>query len=99
MPLAENQMTIEELRREVRLHWDTQWALITTLRELPEIPPYEIMILLSEAAKYPDDHNIGKRIQREKPGSVFPKSEAEGGMGIYYRIRQGLLASRNETGT
>lgn len=93
-------MTIEELRREVREQWDKNWALIKALRGLPEIPPVGVMLMLSQASSsWSRDSAIGKRIQREQRNAVPYKSECEQGMGFYYRLRQGLLASRDEAGS
>lgn len=89
----ENHMSIEELRRGYRKMVDSRWDLIKALRDLPEIPPYDVMLSLSYAAKW-SDIDIGKRIQREKPDTVPYKTEAELGMGFYSRLRQGVLAGQ-----
>lgn len=93
---VENTMSIEELRRELRMAWDDQQALLETLRDLPEFPPVRVMSLLSEASSVrSNDSAGGKRIQRDNPGTVPYKSECERGMGFYFRLRQGLLAFKD----
>lgn len=47
---VEDNMTIEELRREVRRLWDTQHAFDDALRNLPEYPPVGALRVLKEAA-------------------------------------------------
>lgn len=96
----ENRLSIEELRREVRECWDREQMLAEALRDAPEMPHPWLLLFLSRAAKWPEDNNIGKMLQRrDKLGldAIPPKSECEGGAGVWYRIRQGLLMPRPET--
>jgi hypothetical protein len=89
----ENTLTLVELRREVRMCWDREQALIDALRDVPEMPPAWILLFLSRAAKWPEDYNFGKILRREMGFDVIPpKSECECGAGIWHRIRQGLSA-------
>ena len=90
----ENTLSIEQLRREVRHLWDTQNALVKALRNRSDVPPYDVLMLLSRAATWPSDNSIGKRLQRELGSAVVPyKSEAEGGAGLWHRIVDGLKSS------
>lgn len=91
----ENTLSIDELRREVRECWDRERAIANALRDLPEMAPPWILLFLDRAAKWPEDNNLGKLLQR-KLGleAIPPKSECEGGAGIWYRIRQGMLMDR-----
>jgi hypothetical protein len=91
----ENTMSLDELRREVRRLWDREHALTKALRELPEVPPWRVLYVLSSAAKWPDDHEVGKRMQREFGlDAIAPRSEPEGGAGLWHHIRTGVLAAR-----
>lgn len=91
----ENTLSLEELRIEVRRLWDRENALTKALRELPEVPHWRVLYLLSSAAKWPDDNNIGRRMQREFGfDAIAPRSEAEGGAGLWSLIRAGILAGR-----
>jgi hypothetical protein len=93
----ENTLSIEELRREVRECWDRELAIANALRDLPEMPPPWVLLFFDRAAKWPEDSNLGKKIQRELGlDAIPPKSECETGAGVWYRIRQGLLAERPE---
>lgn len=92
----ENKLSIEELRREVRECWDREQALVEALRDAPEMAPPWILLFLDRAAKYPEDNQIGKRLQREMGlATIPPKCECEGGAGVWHRIRQGLIAPRD----
>jgi hypothetical protein len=93
----ENTLTIEQLRREVRECWDLQMDIAHALRDVPEVPPPWVLMFLSRAAKWPEDNSLGKLMQRKhRLEAIPPKSECEGGAGVWYRIRQGLLAERPE---
>lgn len=88
----ENTLSLEALRREVREGWDTEGALVKALRDLPEVPPYDVLLLLSRAAKYPDDWEIGARLQRQERKPIPYKTECELGAGLWWRIRKALTA-------
>ena len=95
----ENTMSIEQLRQEVRRCWNLEGAMIKALRDLPEVPPYDVLIHLSSAARWPEDNNVGKRMQHElrKPNEPSPipyKSECESGVGLWSLIRAGIIAGR-----
>lgn len=94
----ENTLSVEELRREVRRCWDRENALINALRDLPEVPHSKVLLLLSRAAKWSDDNNIGIQLQRKFGSTAIPyKSEYEGGAGVWYRIRRGMKLPRPAT--
>jgi hypothetical protein len=59
------------------------------------MPPPWVLLCLERGSIWPDDNDLGKLLQR-KLGlqAVPPKSECEAGAGVWYRIRQGLLAPR-----
>lgn len=91
----ENTLSIEELRREVRECWDREHAIVKALRDLPEVAPPWILLFFSRAAAWPEDNSLGKLLQRKLGSETIPfKSECEGGAGIWYRIRQGMLLDR-----
>lgn len=74
--------------------WDASNALVKALRELPEVPDWRVLHLLSRAAQFPEDANIGKRMQREHGlDAIAPKVEYEMGAGMWSRLRAGLLAN------
>jgi hypothetical protein len=94
----ENSLSIEQLRCEVRELWDLQQDIVSALRDLPEVPPPWVLMFLSRANKWPEDNNLGKLMQRKYGLDLIPpKSECESGAGVWYRIRQGLLAVRPES--
>ena len=87
----ENSLSLEELRREVRRLWDNEAQLVKALRELPEVPHWRVQRVLGRAAKFPEDGNIGKRLQNEHGlDAIAPKTEYEMGAGLWWRIREGL---------
>jgi hypothetical protein len=91
----ENTLTLEELRREVRECWDREQALAVAIRDAAEMPAPWILLYLSRAAKWPEDNDLGKTLQRKMGLDVIPpKSECEGGAGVWHRLRKGLLAER-----
>lgn len=88
----EHTFTLEELRKEVRREWDAKHSLVKALKELPEVPDWRVLKLLSHAAAFPDDATIGKAMQRVHGlESIAPKVEYEMGAGLWKRIRDGLL--------
>ena len=91
----EDTLALDELRREVRQCWDREHALISALRDMPEMPPPWLLLFLDRAAKWPDDHDLGKTLQRTMGlDAIPPKSECEGGAGVWHRIRLGLKWER-----
>ena len=91
----ENTLSIEELRREVRQCWDREHELAKAIRDAVEMPPPWILLLLNRGAHWPEDNHLGKLLQRKLGlDAIPPKSECESGAGVWYRIRQGLLAPR-----
>lgn len=94
----ENTLSLEELRREVRQRWDTEHDLVRALRDLPEVPSWRVQRLLSRAAKYPEDWERGKKLQRQHgSGAITYKTEYEMGAGLWARIREGLDAALSNT--
>lgn len=88
----ENTFSLEDLRKEVRRQWDARNALVKALKELPEVPDWRVLKMLSHSAKFPEDANIGKAIQREHGlEAIAPRVEYEMGAGLWKRIRDGLL--------
>lgn len=91
----ENTLSIEELRREVRECWDREHEIANALRDLPEMPPPWILLFFDRASKWPEDNQLGKKLQIKLGlDAIPPKSECETGAGVWYRIRQGMLAPR-----
>jgi hypothetical protein len=88
-------LSVEELRRELKHAWEVKYGLLNALRDAPEMPPPFVLLHLDHAAKWPEDNNLGKKLQRELGlDKIPPKSECEGGAGVWHRIRQGLTAPR-----
>ncbi|HMH95649.1 MAG TPA: hypothetical protein VK577_03600 [Bradyrhizobium sp.] len=97
LPSYEDILTIEELRREVRMCWDRELALAHAIHDVPEMPSPFVLLFLSRGSHWPEDSNLGKLLQRKMTlAAIPPKSECETGAGVWYRIRQGLLAPRPE---
>ena len=93
----ENKMSIDELRREVRECWNRETMLAKALRDPPEMVDPWLLPFLSRGSKWPNDNRLGKLLQREMGlDAIPPKSECECGAGVWYRIRQGLLAPHPE---
>ncbi len=90
----ENTLSVDELRREVRRGWDEQAELVKALRDLPEVPSYRVLLMLSRAAKWPEDGNRGKRMQGSGVKGIPYKTEAEMGAGLWSLIRAGIQAGR-----
>ena len=79
----ENTFSLDDLRKEVRRQWDTRNALVKALRELPEVPDWRVLKLLSHAAKFPEDGEIGKSMQRTHGfDAIAPRVEYEMGAGL-----------------
>lgn len=94
---VEYRMGVDELRRELRQAWDDHYALLDALRDLPEIPSSRVLHILSHAAKWPEDHNAGKIIQREVGlNAIPPVSECEGGAGVWQRLRAAAIRAQGE---
>lgn len=87
----ENTFTLEDLRKEVRRQWDTRNAFVKALKELPEVPDWRVLKLLSRAAKFPEDWESGKRMQRKHGlDAIAPRTEYEMGAGLWFRIYTAL---------
>jgi hypothetical protein len=90
----ENTFSVDDLRKEVRRQWDARNALVKALKELPEVPDWRVLKLLSHAATFPEDAMMGKSMQRQFGfDAVAPKTEYEMGAGLWKRIRDGLQKS------
>lgn len=93
----EDTFSLEELRKEVRREWDAKAALVRALRDLPSVPDWRVLRLLSRAAVFPDDGNTGKAMQKEHGlEAIAPKVEYEMGAGLWKRIRDGLTEAGRE---
>lgn len=90
----ENTLSIDELRREVRRGWDEIRLLTDAIRDSSDMPEPIILLLLSRAGKWPEDVEKGKEMQRQLGSEKIPfKTECEIGAGVWFRIRQGLVAA------
>lgn len=93
----ENTLSIEELRREVRLLWDREIALNRDLIDLPEVASLEAMRALFHAAMCthePDVGSIGKKMQRDHRSAIPLKTEYECAAGLWSLMRAGILAAK-----
>jgi len=101
----ENTLSIETLRREIRREWDDRHDLTRALRDLPEVPPSNVLIHLGEggASNNLSDEIKGevRRMQMspEHRGKIPFKAECEWGMAVWIAMRRGLLAGRTASGT
>lgn len=87
----ENTLSVDELRRELRYYLDLHYGIMHAIRDVPQFPSPFVLMHLGTIAKYPDDWERGKELQREHGLSVIPpKHECEGGAGLWERIRRGL---------
>jgi len=90
-------MSVDELRREVRRLWDLQRDVINALSEAPEVPPPHVLRFLSKAAKFPEDAGRGRQMQYEHGFDAIPlRVEYELGAGLWSRILAGLKVSDTE---
>lgn len=90
-----NSLSLDELRRELEHSLEVQYGVLYALRDAPELPNGFVLKHLGTVAKYPDDFDRGKMMQREHGlDAVPPKHECEGGAGMWERIRRGLTAAR-----
>ena len=61
------------------------------LRNLPEVPPVEVLRLLSGLGNFPEDCNEGKRLQEKHGSDAIPyKTEIELAAGFWVRLTRGL---------
>lgn len=87
----ENTLSVEELRRELRYYLDLHYGILHALRDVPEMPSPFVLLHLGTVAKWPEDSNRGKELQRKLGLDVIPpKSECECGAGLWDRILRGL---------
>lgn len=99
---AEDYMSIEELRKELRREWDDRRALTVALQSLPEVPEYRVLKVLADAAFYgkparDDFKDIGWEVQRRLGSSAVPfKAEIEAAAGLWTLIRRSLSAQHGE---
>lgn len=88
----ENTLSVDELRRELRYFIDAHYGVLDALRDAPEMPPPRVLLHLGRSAKYPEDSDRGKELQRAFGLDVIPsKHECECGAGLWERIRRGLI--------
>lgn len=95
----EDAMSVEELRTELRRAWDTQYAFLDALRDLPTMPPPLVLSFLSEGSG--SEGGFGKVLQRSLGlDCIPPVSECERGAGLWNVLRRALRVARGErTGT
>lgn len=87
-----NSLSVEELRSALAREIDLRHALRKTFRDLPENPEPLALRALCELASWDRDHELGKKIQRERgTAAVPPKSEYEDAAGLWARIRPVLV--------
>jgi len=90
-------LSVDELRRALEQALEVKYGILHALRDVPEMPSPFILKHLGTAAKWPDDNNRGKALQRSLGLDVIPpKSECEGGAGLWERIRRGLTSEKGE---
>jgi hypothetical protein len=90
-----NNLTIEQLRAEVHDFAGRWIALSDAMRELPDLPRPELLHVLGDFAKWPEDHERGKLMQRTHTlAEIPPVSECEGGAGVWSVIRAALIEAR-----
>lgn len=90
----ENTLSLDELRRELRHALDVKYGILHALRDAPEMPPPFVLLHLGTMAKWPEDSDRGKELQRKYGSDVIPfKSECECGAGLWDRIRSGLVGN------
>jgi hypothetical protein len=91
--LYENTLSPDELRRELRYFMDRYYGIGEALRNAPTLPPPYVLVFLGQFGKFPDDYNVGKRLQRDHGlEAIPPNTECEIGAGLWARIRRGLCA-------
>ena len=84
-------------RTETTIRILSEDKLIEALVDLPEVPPIDVLRLLSGFAmnvRKPDLWTIGKKLQRKFGLSIIPsKTEYECSAGLWHCIRMGLCAA------
>jgi hypothetical protein len=92
----EDEMEAPELRRELRIAWDRQFALRDAIRDLPDVPGHEALrALVDLGGSFPDMWEIGKTEQMKHPwGAVPAKTEYEIAQGLWVIIRDALRAHK-----
>jgi len=85
--LSQKDDEIERLKCENKYLLEKFYPLLDALRDLPDLPTPDVLLTLSHSAKYPEDWNTGKRLQRERGLDVVPpKTECELGAGWWHRV-------------
>ena len=83
-------LTPEQMRRELETAIEFQLEFLHALRELPDFPPPFVLHELNYAANR-NDHGRGKKLQRDVSLEVIPPvSECEGGAGVWVVIRDAM---------
>jgi len=78
---------VTQLEMEKKYLIDDLYPLLDALRDLPVLPSPDVLLTLSHAAKYPEDWETGKFLQRERGlRAVPPKTECELGAGWWNRV-------------
>jgi hypothetical protein len=94
----EDALSIDELRREVRILWDRELALNMDLLNLPEVPSVETLRALTHAAmsiRDPDVKSIGVALQKAHKGVPY-KTEFECAAGLWSLLRSGMIAAKKD---
>lgn len=87
-----NSLSVEQLRSELKHALEVKYGVLFALRDIPEMPSPFVLLHLGTVAKWPNDNERGKELRRKFGLSIIPpKSECEGGAGLWDRIRQGLI--------
>jgi len=94
-PTYINRIGIEELRRMLIDSLEFEFGLIAAIRGEAEMPTGLVLSRLGQAGSWPEDNTLGKQLQRKLGlDAVPPVSECESGAGVWWRMLQGLKATR-----
>lgn len=94
-----NSLSVEKLRDELRHALEVKYGILFALRDVPEMPSPFVLLHLGTVAKWPEDNERGKKLRREGLGLdvIPPKSECEGGAGLWSIIRDAIRTARCAT--
>lgn len=93
-----NSLSVEALRSELRYALEVQYGILFALRDVPEMPSPFVLLHLGTVAKWPEDKDRGKKLQRELGlDAIPPKSECESGAGLWSIIRDAIRTARSAT--
>ena len=92
----ENTLTVDELRREVRNCWDAELELRKAIVDMPEVPHWRVLYLLSSGAMNKFDwryYNLGNELQKKHGWELVPtKTEYEFAAGLWSVWRNAMIA-------